>query len=83
MELWHCESPDNLRQQCEQSGEYVGNTKVEQEEMHSGDLAVLGEYEKHDEEVTDKDEEGHEAEYPNLETLITLRNIRADAGVVK
>ena len=30
--------------------------------MHSGDLAILGEYEKHDEDVTDEDKEGHEAE---------------------
>ena len=62
MELWHCESPDNLRQQSEQCCEYVSDTEVEQKEMHSGDLAFLGKYEQHNEEVTDEDEESHEAE---------------------
>ena len=51
--------------------------------MHSGDLAILGKYQQHNEEVTDEDEHGHEAEYPNLETLITLCNIRAEVGFVE
>ena len=30
--------------------------------MHSGDLALLGKYEQLNKNVTDDDEEGHEAE---------------------
>ena len=62
--------PDHLRQQGEEGGGDVSHTKVKEKEVHSRDLAVLGKDDHNDEDVANKNENGHAAENTDLQGLI-------------
>ena len=62
--------PDHLRQQGEEGSGDVSHTKVKEKEVHSRDLAVLGEDEHNDEDIANENENGHVAENADLHSLI-------------
>ena len=70
MELRDGGGPDHLWQQGEEGGEDVSHTEVQEKEVHSRDLAVLGKDDHNDEDVANKNENGHAAENTDLQGLI-------------